>query len=395
MERFLNVLGFCRAGGVDEEELLRLAFVVADDHPFHRLDAEEAGHVRHADFFLNVHRRLRAALNGAQPLRERHPHEVLALRQHQRARAHIRDALVQPGGEREARRVFFENIRATEHREAELFLQRRQVHAVRELQRRHDLLHRRGRRVGVELDLRHRRHEGRRLRVHFVAFEQDVLGKNRAVERDAVFLPRRPVVLRVECQACVAHPFPHALHGRLHADARRHRQSGVIFHFRHRRTEDDRQHLRLQFLRHRRHARRFHLYADRHRFRLPLPPVVSPPATCGRGEDEQRRQRTPPRTAPHRRAGPARGLRKPARRFPRKIAEKNGEALLELAKHRRCDGWRTHVRSPPHTEFRPAIFQRTANFFPPHRDPPKDHSAGISDNPLLHRRIRRAGSRAP
>ena len=325
VERFLEVLGLRRAGGVDEEQLLGFALMVAHDRALHRLDTEEAGDVRHADFFLDVHGRLRAALHETQALRQRHPHEVLALRQHERARPQIRGALVQSRSEREARRALFENIRAAEHREAELLLQRHHVHAVRELQRRHNLLHRRVRRIGVELDLRHRRHEGRRLHVHFVAFELHVLGEKGTIQGDVILRPRRPVALRAKHQPRVTHPFPLPLDRRLHADARRDRQPCVVLDLCHRSTKDDRQRLRLQHLLQLRHPGGFHLHADPHRLRLPLPPVVRPPATCREGEDEQRRRRTPPRMAPHHRAAAARGSRQPARRFPRKIADEKGE----------------------------------------------------------------------
>ena len=144
-------------------------------------------------------------------------------------------------------RLVRENVRTADHGKRNVFLELLAIDAVGEGHRRDDLVDRRIARILVELDFLDDVGEQGRRHFHFLALKQDALREKVLLERDAIFLPGRPIVLRLEGELRIGSPRPLAFRGRLEMDSARNFLAD-LFEPRDRAAETDGQRRRFEIL---------------------------------------------------------------------------------------------------------------------------------------------------
>ena len=326
VQRFLNILRFRRGRRVDDQDLLRLAVIIAHDLPLGFADLEEAGDVRHAHLGLQFCAGKCSALRGGNARAHADPHEIFAFGQLQRRGANIREPVVQTVSDRERARIvgLLEDLRTAEERKRDPFLQHRAIDLMGELQRGDDLLDRGIAWVLVEFRFLDRGAECRRLHLDAVAVESHVRWDKGLRQGDAIFLSGGPVVLRRELQSSIRYPRPSAFCARFEAHASAHRFAD-FFQLRGRGVEGDGERSRMEVLLRSRDGNRIDGDGDAVWFRLPLIPAPRPGATVEREEDNENDGGG---DEPVRSDASERSVH-PRRATPGEISEQKGEVAFE------------------------------------------------------------------
>ena len=112
MERFRQFARADVCGSRENDELLRFTILIARDRCLNGVDLKHRRHRWDPQFFFDCVPRLRTALRGPDTFRHSELEKILLVRQHDRGAVYVRNALMQPVGDREMRRwiVSRENV---------------------------------------------------------------------------------------------------------------------------------------------------------------------------------------------------------------------------------------------------------------------------------------------